>query len=75
MTTSSQASKLEKIPNLNNEKYAAQKFVKEYYYTLEYLELPSSHMANIDYMMFNEILKKLGFVTNEEELETKASSA
>lgn len=60
--------------NYTNERYAAQKFIKEYFFTLESLDIDTSFQATIEYVVFNELLKKLGFVTNEEELETKASS-
>ena len=50
-----------------NNKYAAQKFIKEFFFVLEDLRIESSNQANIDYLMFNEILKEMGFVTNEEE--------
>lgn len=39
--------------NLNNEKYVAQKFIKEYYGVLERLNVPSSFSVKIDYMLFN----------------------
>ena len=48
--------------NLNNEKYVAQKFIKEYYSVIERLNVPSSTKDKIDYMLFNEILKDMGFV-------------
>lgn len=48
--------------NLNNEKYVAQKFIKEYYNVIENLNVPSSTQEKIDYMLFNEILKEMGFV-------------
>jgi hypothetical protein len=34
---------------------------------LEDLKLESSNNSTIDYMMFGELLKGLGFTTNEEE--------
>lgn len=54
--------------NYTNERYAAQKFIKEYFFTLENLEIDTSFQATIEYVVFNELLKKLGFVTNEDEL-------
>jgi hypothetical protein len=39
--------------NLNNEKYVAQKFIKEYYQVIENLNVPSSTRDKIDYMLFN----------------------
>lgn len=55
--------------NLNNEKYVAQKFIKEYYVVIEGLNAPSSTSEKIDYMLFNEILKEMGFVQVDEESE------
>jgi len=46
-------SKSERPLNLNNEKYAAQKFIREYFSVLEMLEVGSSIHNKIDYMMFN----------------------
>ena len=54
--------------NYNNEKYAAQKFIREYFFTLEDLQIETSFQSTIEYVVFNELLKKSGFVTNEEEL-------
>jgi hypothetical protein len=56
--------------NLNNERYVAQKFIKEYYSVIERLNVPSSTSDKIDYMLFNEILKETGFVQVEEESES-----
>jgi hypothetical protein len=53
--------------NLNNEKYVAQKFIKEYFGVMERLEVPSSAQARIEYVLFNEILKEMGFAGVEEE--------
>lgn len=39
--------------NLNNEKYVAQKFIKQYYAVIERLNLPSSTQVKIEYMLFN----------------------
>lgn len=53
--------------NLNNEKYVAQKFIKEYFNVIEKLSVPSSSQTKIEYVLFNEILKEMGFVGVEEE--------
>ena len=42
-----------KLLNLNNEKYVAQKFIKEYYGVIERNNVPSSTKDKIDYMLFN----------------------
>lgn len=49
-------------PNFNNEKYVAQKLIKEYFGVIEKLEVPSSGQSKIEYMMFGEIMKEMGFV-------------
>ena len=46
-------SKMEKPMNFNKEKYAAQKFIKEYFFALEDLEVETSFQSTIDYVMFN----------------------
>ena len=56
-----------KLLNLNNEKYVAQKFIKEYYGVIERNNVPSSTKEKIDYMLFNQILKEMGFVQVDEE--------
>ena len=53
--------------NLNTEKYVAQKFIKQYYAVIERLNVPSSTQIKIEYMLFNEILKEMGFVQVDEE--------
>ena len=53
VTSPSAHSKVEKTINFNNEKYAAQKFIKEYFFALEELQIETSFQADIDYMMFN----------------------
>jgi hypothetical protein len=40
----------------------AQKFIKEYFSVIEKLNVPSSTHAQIEYMLFNEILKEMSFV-------------
>ena len=66
-TSSSAGSKLVKPVNFTNEKYAAQKFIKEYFFALEELAIETSFQSTIDYVMFGEILKRLGFISNDEE--------
>lgn len=39
--------------NMNNERYVAQKFIKEYFNILERLEIPVSSKQPIDYLIFN----------------------
>ena len=63
----------ERVPNFANEKYAAQKFLKEYFFILEQLEIDTSFNSTVDYLMFNELLKRMGFVNSEEEVETQIS--
>lgn len=46
-------SKSDKGPNLNNEKYAAQKFIRQYFNVLEELNVSSSIHNQIQYIMFN----------------------
>jgi hypothetical protein len=58
--------KQERQLNLNNEKYVAQKFIKEYFNVIERLSVPSSSQTKIEYVLFNEILKEMGFVGIEE---------
>ena len=57
----------ERVPNFANEKYAAQKFLKEYFFILEQLEIDTSFNSTVDYLMFNELLKRMGFVNSEED--------
>ena len=65
ITTSSMiGSKMEKTSNFNNEKYAAQKFIREFFFTLEDLGIDPSLSATVEYVMFSELLKKMGFMTN-----------
>jgi hypothetical protein len=52
----------DKQPNLINEKYVAQKFIKDYYAALEDLELTEGlNPLTID--QFLEILQKMGFLS------------
>lgn len=74
ITSTSNGSKLEKAPNFNNEKYAAQKFIREFFFTLEDLKIDPSLSFTVEYMVFDELLKQMGFMTNEEEYESKSSS-
>ena len=53
--------------NYTNEKYAAQRFIREYFSVLERLEINLSIHYKIDYIMFNEILKSMGFIKEDEE--------
>lgn len=52
---------------MNNEKYAAQKFIREYFNVLENLSINLSIHYKIDYIMFNEILKSMGFIKEDED--------
>ena len=61
-TQSSEATKYEKPINLTNEKYAAQKFIREYFGVLEKLGINLSIHYQVDYLMFNNILKVMGFL-------------
>jgi hypothetical protein len=45
----------------------AQKFIKEYFGVMERLSVPASSQAKIEYVLFNEILKEMGFAGVEEE--------
>lgn len=59
-------SKVERHINSNNDKFVAQKFIKEYYYVLESMQIETSFQATIDYVMFSELIRSMGFILNEE---------
>ena len=65
MEQNKQNIKYERPVNQANEKYAAQKFIKEFFFILDELEISPSSNSIVDYMMFNEILKNLGFVCSD----------
>ena len=74
MEQNKQNVKYERPVNQANEKYAAQKFIKEFFFILDELEINPSSNSIVDYMMFNEILKNLGFVCSDEDSESQPSS-
>lgn len=65
----------ERTVNLNNEKYVAQKFIKEYFGVIERLGVPTTSGSSMDYMLFNEVLKEMGFAGVEEESENSHERA
>lgn len=74
MESNKNQNKYEKPINQANERYAAQKFIKEFFFILEELELNPASNATIDYMMFNEILKNMGFACSDDDCENQLSN-
>lgn len=74
MADSMSAPKFERTPNLNNEKYAAQKFIKEFFYILNVLQIEPANSNTVQYIMFNELLQSLGFISINSESESEPST-
>jgi hypothetical protein len=51
----------------------AQKFIKEFYIALEEMNIHEATGA-LEYIIFNELLFRLGFVVSAREVENRASS-